>query len=706
MSRTSFLGAVAACALVPRGASGQEPDTLRRFTLPPAMITVVRTELPLAKTPLAVQTVARDQISAARPTWGLDEALFMVPGVFAANRYNFSLDQRIAIRGFGSRSAFAVRGVKVLIDGIPQTLPDGQGQLTNLDLGSAERIEVLRGASSALFGNASGGVISIWTTGQPPAAPARLEQRLRVVGGAFDRGLERTWSKWQATSRLRVGSAGTAQLAVSRLAYAGERDHSAADLRNVNARLLLPVRPDWSLTVSADVGDQPRADNPGALTLAELQANRDSAAAINLATRAGKDVMQVQGGATLRGRLASGGDATVTVFGLLRDLENPVTFGYIRIDRRAYGARASLTQPLGGAGRPHRLTLGIDVQRQRDDRQNFGNNAGAPDTSARMLDQLESVTELGPFVQSVLELTPRIALTTGLRYDRVGFRVADRLVSDTNPDDSGDRLMHAVSGAFGVAVAATPRVTLYANAASSFETPTTTELANRPSAAGGFNDSLGPQRAWSYELGARGEAPVTWSIALFQADVTDELISYEVPGVPQRRFFRNAGSARHRGVEVGLDAALLPGLRAGVAWTLADYRYRRYRFTTPAGPDAILDGRPLPGIPRHRLHLALRARPAGLRGAWADVETTYSSGYLVDDTLATRTSPWWQTTVRLGWDGEVGEGRWSVGPFVALVNLFNRHYVGSVVINAARGRYYEPAPGRNVYLGCAVRVAR
>jgi iron complex outermembrane receptor protein len=222
-----MVGVAAVACLLPVESHGQSPDTLKRYTLPPAIVSVTRTDLPLSKIPLAVQTVDRQQISGARPTWGLDEALFSVPGVYAANRYNFSLDQRISIRGFGSRSAFAVRGIKVLLDGIPQTLPDGQGQLTNVELGAVDRIEVLRGSSSALFGNASGGVISIWTG---RAVPERLNQEVRVIGGAFDRDLERTWTKWQSTTQLPVG-AGFASLTVSRLNYEGERDHSAADFR-------------------------------------------------------------------------------------------------------------------------------------------------------------------------------------------------------------------------------------------------------------------------------------------------------------------------------------------------------------------------------------------------------------------------------------------------------------------------------------------
>jgi iron complex outermembrane receptor protein len=202
---------IALCA-APRMLCGQTPDTTKPITLAPTAVSVTRAERPLTQIPASIQTIDRAQIGRARPTWGLDEALASVPGVFVANRYNFSQDQRISIRGFGARSAFAVRGIKILIDGIPQTLPDGQGQLTNLELGDVDHIEVLRGSASALFGNASGGVISISTN--PDVSGVREDAR--VVAGRFDGGRE--WNKWQSTTGLRVGSDGSAALTLSRLA--------------------------------------------------------------------------------------------------------------------------------------------------------------------------------------------------------------------------------------------------------------------------------------------------------------------------------------------------------------------------------------------------------------------------------------------------------------------------------------------------------
>jgi len=689
------------CLGSPGVATAQQPDTsarpadsLKVYTLPPAVVSVTRANPPINRIPQAVQLVEKEAISRARPTWGLDEALVSVPGVYAANRYNFSLDQRISIRGFGARSAFAVRGIKVLVDGIPQTLPDGQGQLTNLELGAADRIEVLRGSSSALFGNASGGVISIWTD---PTAPKNIRQDVRVLFGTFDRHLDRNWSKWQTSTALRVGS-GSALVTVSRLDYTGQRQHSDADFRNLNSRWHFPLANGWSLAATADVGWDPRADNPGALNATELARTPEAAAPFNLTRNAGKDVTQGQAGVTLRRAFPTGGEASVTVFGVSRSLTNPTTQAFIDLDRFDYGARASVSRPLPLGHLDHRVTAGIDFQRQRDDRLNFRyltSDPTRPDSTSRQLDQLEHVTEVGPFVQSALQVTPHLSLTAGLRYDWVNFQVGDRLITATNPDDSGHRLMRALSGSFGVAVTPSDAVTVYGNIGTSFETPTTTELTNRPSAAGGFNPTLEPQKATNYEIGARGHAGgrLDYSVALFDAEVRGELISFPVPAdTTGRVFYENAGRSRHQGVELGAALEIMSGLDLRTSWTYSDFRYTRYT----AGSN-VLDGRALPGIPQHWLHFLLRGRPAFVRGAWVEMEETHSSGYLVSDALNTRTLPWWTTNLRAGWDGTVGRVRLS--PFVGFNNVFNRSYVGSVVINASAGRYYEPAPGRNMYVG-------
>ena len=309
------------------------------------------------------------------------------------------------------------------------------------------------------------------------------------------------------------------------------------------------------------------------------------------------------------------------------------------------------------------------------------------------------MAEFGPFLQAVVDLTPRWSLTAGARYDRVHFRVTDRLLSD-GVDNSGTRPFAATSGALGITFNPRPSFTVYANAGNSFETPTTTELNNQPPpGGGGFNPALRPQRAWNYEVGGRGAAGrrFSWSVALFQADVTDELIGFEDSLVPGRRYFRNAARARHRGLELGAALDLGGGMDLAASWTVSDYHYTTYRIGA-----FDLAGETIPGIPRDWLHLRLRARPEFDGGGWVEVETTQSSGYLVDDTLTTRAPAWRATNLRAGWERAVGGVL--VSPFLGVHNVLDRKYVGSVVINAARGRYYEPAPGRNLYLGLSLQT--
>jgi iron complex outermembrane receptor protein len=235
---------------------------------------------------------------------------------------------------------------------------------------------------------------------------------------------------------------------------------------------------------------------------------------------------------------------------------------------------------------------------------------------------------------------------------------------------------------------------------------------NSPTGAGGFNPDLKTQKAVNYEVGARGTLDgggrFGYSVALFQADVRDALIPYELAA--PRFYYRNAGSSRHRGVEVGSDLAILSSVNLAVSWTHADYRYRSYSFVTD-GVTHTLDGRAIPGVPRNWLNLVLRTAHTGetngagvLRGFWAELQQTYSSDFLVSDTLNTRTAPWWATNVRVGWEGKAGGMR--LAPFIGVNNAFNHEYVSSVVINAARDRFYEPAPGRNVYLGLVVGAGR
>ncbi len=708
-------------AVLPASVLGQVPttrDTTRqdsaKVTLPEITVTVTRTPEKVLRVPAAIGVVGRREIQGAQATLGLDEALNNIPGVYVANRYNYSVDQRLSIRGFGSRANFGVRGVKVLLDGVPQTLPDGQSQLTNVDFGNLSSIEVLRGASSSLYGNASGGVLSL---GSEPAGPGPFAQSVRAEGGSF--GLFKIASRTTG----RTGPA-SGVLALSRTEVDGFRQNSGTQFTQLSLGGNYLVGGSTDLGARFSYTDAPKAENPGALIRIEVQTNPDSAGANNLLRKADKDVSQSQLALTATHHTGNG-RFDVAVFGLLRNLDNPLAAPppqgtganvgtYVRIDRQAYGIRLATEQRLGGSERAPRVTAGIDLQRMRDDRENWRSVAGVRDTL--FIDQQERVTEAGEFVQLHWDPSQAVTVTAGGRYDRVGFAVQDHFRGD-GADNSGSRTMASFSGNAGVSYVQDLRFSPYVNVSTSFETPTTTELVNQQANVGGFNASLDPQRAVNYELGARGVVgPVTYTVAGFLARIKDAIVPFtELTG---RSLFTNAGRLKNDGIELGLSARVHPQLRVFGNWTYANYRFDRYRVQRLVGTTTVidtLDGKRLAGVPKAFIRLGLRAGP--VRGFSLDVDHTMSSSVFADDANTVYVNGWGKrgpgdingvglgvTNARVSWEGTSG-GAW-IRPFLGVNNLWDRSYVGSLTINGAFGRVFEPAPGRNWYLGGEIGWAK
>ena len=673
---------VLAVLALPGAAEGQRrtaADSTQDSTvvLRPIEVSVTRQTISLYRIPFAVSTLDRDELLRGRATLGLDEALAQVPGLFVANRYNPSLGQRISIRGFGSRSAFGARGVKILLDGIPQTLPDGQSQLTNVEIASLGSIEVLRGSSSSLYGNASGGVISLRT-----ASPSLIkrEASARTVAGAY--GLV----KLQGRVSTPAGK-GTIAINGARTTSDGFREHSAAEINNVGIRVEQELAPGTTLLMTAHLAVNPTLDNPGSLNQTEVDSVPSNANPRNVDANAGKSVTQGQLGVNLKKRFDGGGSVSITGFGLFRDLDNPLSFRFIQIDRRAYGVRALAEIPLTvGSTRP-RWLVGVDLQRQRDDRVER-----SPDLATVTRDQLERVTEIGPFTQLGFDLGERVSGTLGVRYDRVSFTAEDRLLVDG--DDSGDRVMSSTSASLGFVWRLRDAFQPYANVSSSFETPTTTELSNRPSGAGGFNQDLEPQRAVNFEVGVRGGGGLfSYSASAFHVNVKDALIPFEVPSVPSRRFFRNAGKTRHRGLELAATVRPIDLLTVVTAYTLADYEFKDFRTA-----DGNFDGNDIPGVPGHRFYGSVRVTMQS--GLWFATDYNVTSSYYVDDANTAENKGWFTADLRGGWESVVAG--WRLAPFVGVLNAFNKRYVGSITVNAGFGRFFEPAPPRNVYLGLEI----
>lgn len=678
---------------IPATGSVGRGDTTQVLSVDPVAVTVLRTSLSPVRVPAAVTLTDAAAASRTGPGLGLDDALRAIPGLQIDNRYNHSLGERVSIRGFGARAQFGVRGITVLVDGIPATLADGQTAFDHIDLSGIGRAEVLRGPSASIHGNAAGGVIQLESM-EPPESPFR--QELRVVGGSD--GLLRVESRTGGT--LGRGWYG---VDLTRLRYDGYREHSSAENNYATARAGYRGNRDDLRLVLRFVDFE--AENPGSLSDSLLALGRSKAFPNNVLQRTGKESRQLQVGGSWR-RVLDHGSLEAAIYGLDRRVANPTPPQIIDLDRVAWGGRVVHQGTIGlgrgtvdGPGRALYWTLGLEGDRQRDDRQNHRNVEGAKGDLT--LDQLESVTGIGVFARLGAPLTEHLTILGGLRWDHFDFRVRDRYTIAGDPDDSGRRAMSALSPSLGV-VYRVGEASLYANFGSSFQTPTTTELANRPEGAGGFNPGIEPERTRSFEVGVRGalggagEGPRTrYQLALYHARTRDALIGFEVQSMPGRTFYRNAGSAVHRGLEVEGETRIMDDVALRISYALTDARFGRHR----AGGDT-LDGNLIPGVAPHRAEAVLAYQAAGWRAeAWAR-----AVGETQADDRNSAAAPGY-VLVGVRWSGRgIRIGDVDFEPIAGIDNLFDRDYVTALAVNAFGGRYYEPGPGRALFLGARLGV--
>ena len=685
------------CIVATAPVEAQRDSARARTALPTVRITATRDgpRAPL-ELPYAITTTAPDSLIAARRL-GVDELLFAIPGVALANRQNPAQDPRVSIRGFGARSAFGVRGVRVLQDGVPVTLADGQTPVDALDVEGARRVDVVRGSASSLYGNAAGGVIDIRS-----AAPAlaALAPTVRITGGD------------DAPTVSALGAAGTLgavgyTASATRVNGPGYRDYS--DQRATRGALRLLLSPDASagtaIVVAARISDVTRADSPGALTRSQLDINPRQADALSVRKQAGKTVRQADVSLTASRTIGAARTLDATLFGSARTLANPLTFATVDVDRQSGGASLRVNDVRDILSHGVRLGAGADIQWLRDDRSERENcidaiaitaacPQGAAMRGARRKDQREMVTSVGPYLRAEVALTPALLASAGVRADAVRFEVQDHLVTSTNPDDSGDRTLRATSPSLGLVWRANPLTSLYANISRSFETPTTTELGNKPDGSAGINPELAPQRTTSIEVGAKGVAewaPLRWDVALFDARARDELVPFDIVNGGGRRYYRNAGRTARRGAEVGAEA------EAGAVSVRGSYTNAHYRYVDYVVGSSSFAGNRIPGIPEQALALAATLRRNGVTySATADMAGALD----VDDANSAQAAG--RTLLGIAISGAVDAGAVRLLPLVALQNLAGMRSVGSVSVNATGGKFYEPAPGRVLLVRVAV----
>jgi iron complex outermembrane receptor protein len=671
-------------------------------------VTVTATRIASASfdVPAAITSVPASQLQDQALGINLADDIGTVPGLLARNRNNYAQDQQISIRGIGANSTFGIRGVRIYQDGIPQTGADGQGQVSQFNLDSAGRVEVLRGPFSALYGNSSGGVIQIFTA--DGAEPDQL--RTADAYGSF--------GVWRAGLDA-AGAAGRFNYNAdfTHFSVDGYRPQSSADNESFNAKLGYAPDEHNHLALILNVVSRPDAQDPLGLTPAQFSANPYQAAPSALLFNTRKGLQQQQAGLTWNLDLTDTQSlAFMGYYGhrsVLQFLSIPVSAqapptssgGVVDLDRDFGGgdARWAWRSELGG--RPFSLVAGVSYDRQNELRRGYNNYSGSTlGVQGELRRNENDITyDIDEYAQATWEVAPRWSLMAGIRHSDVNFSVEDHFITSVNGDDSGSATYSAGTPVAGVVFKVNPALNLYASYGRGFQTPLGSELAYRPDGGAGPNFDLQPARSVNTEFGAKlaVRPTLTAEATLFQTLTQNEIVVDTNLG--GRSTYQNSGRTRRRGAEAALDWHLADPWHLQLAYTYVDATYRDAYTTCTTAPCSVPSvlvpaGNRLPGVPKNDAFATLHyGREAGVQFALDaqllstvavnDVNTVFAAGYAVFGMSA-------------GWAAPFSSGHWNA--FVRLNNLFNRRYVGSVIVDDSNSRYFESAAPFNVLVGGAL----
>ncbi|WP_064149915.1 TonB-dependent receptor PqqU, partial [Klebsiella pneumoniae] len=650
------------------------------------VVTAAPTTVSELDTPAAVSVVNGDEMRQAAPRVNLSESLGAVPGLQVQNRQNYAQDLQLSIRGFGSRSTYGVRGLRIYVDGIPATMPDGQGQTSNIDIGSVDTIEVLRGPFSALYGNSSGGVINV--TSQTGTQPPTVEASSYY--GSFG-----TWHYgMKATGAVGDGShAGDVDYTVStnRFTTHGYRDHSGARKNLANARLGVRINDVSKLTLLLNSVDI-KANDAGGLTADEWRDNpRQSPRGDQYNTR--KNTRQTQAGLRYERQLSAQDDLSVMMYAGEREttqfqsiprapqLKPSHAGGVIDLTRHYQGIDTRLTHR-GELLVPVTLTAGLDYENMSERRKGYENFVmvnGAPqygEQGALRRNERNLMWNVDPYLQTQWQLTDKLSLDAGVRYSSVWFDSNDYYITPGNGDDSGDASYHKWLPAGSLKYALTDAWNVYLSAGRGFETPTINELSYRSDNQSGLNFGLKPSTNDTVEIGSKTRiGNGLFTAALFQTNTDNEIVVDSSSG--GRTSYKNAGKTRRQGMELGLDQQFGESWRLKAAWTWLDATYR-----TNVCDDASCNGNRIPGIARNMGYASFGYQPE--QGWYAGSDIRYMSDIMANDENTAKAPSW--TVVGLTTGYKWSYGRMDMDLFGRIDNLFDREYVGSVIVNESNAR--------------------
>ncbi|WP_312738266.1 TonB-dependent receptor PqqU [Atlantibacter hermannii] len=655
------------------------------------------------ETPAAVSVVTGDDLRYAAPQINLSENLGSVPGLQILNRQNYAQDLQLSIRGFGSRSTYGVRGIRLYVDGIPATMPDGQGQTSNIDLNSVASVEVLRGPFSALYGNASGGVIDVKTeTGEAP--PTIEASSYYGSFGTWRYGLKASGATGDGTQPGDVNYT----VSSTRFTTHGFRDHSDARKNLANAKLGVRIDDVSTLTLLLNSVDI-RANDPGGLSYSEWRDNpRQSPRGEQYDTR--KTIRQTQAGLNYQRALSTSDDLSITAYAGQRETvqyqsipagpqRNPThPGGVIDLSRHYQGIDSRLTHRDTLWTLPVDVTVGLNYENMSENRKGFENftlDNGVPLYGVKgdkRRDERNLMWNLDPYLQSSWQLSDALSLDAGVRYSSIWFDANDHYITAANGDDSGEASYHKWLPAGALKYKVTDAWNVYLSAGRGFETPTINELSYRSGGQNGLNLALKPSTSDTVELGSKTRiGNGLFSAALFQTDTDNEIVVDASSG--GRTTYKNAGKTRRQGLELSLDQQFAWDWKLKMAWTWLDATYR-----SNACGATDCNGNRMPGIARNMGYASFGYQPE--QGWYAGADVHYMGDIMADDENSAKAPSYTVAGLNTGY--KLLYERWALDLFGRVDNLFDKGYVGSVIVNESNGRYYEPAPGRNYGVGMSV----
>lgn len=650
------------------------------FEFEPIIVTVDRFELNLIKSPFSVDKIINQNYE---KNVSINDLINSSAGVFNQNENNFAQDLRVSIRGFGARSSFGIRGIKILVDGIPESTPDGQSQVDNIDMGFIEKIEIIKGLISSQYGNSSGGVISL--TSNKIDDISFLETRYLIGSYGLNQFQIKTSKKFNKSNYL---------FSFSRNQGNGFREHSKFLSNIFNAKINWFISKKLKFLFLYNYSNSPIAQDPGALSIENINLNWKGARDKNLLFNSGEKVNQSKIGFLVEQKFNKTQIYKFKTYYISRSFNNRLPFqngGQVEFSRNFFGLSNLLLLRKNLFGFSSNLSIGLDIESQIDLRNRYDNLNGI--RGNKVFQQDEIFLNQAFFIDQKVNFSKKIDLILGARYDNNIIKAIDKYFDDGN--SSGDIHLSNFSPKIAF-VYSDNNQTLFSNIASNFETPTLNEFSNNPNLSGGFNQQLNPQFSRQIEFGVRTfKKNFLYNFSLFFIDIQNEFVPYEIDGLSGKTFYRNSGSSQRNGLELSCTFKFWKSLKFYNAYTFSDFKYKEFIID-----DKNFRGNYTPGIPKHFLYSEISTENENKTNV--KIIFRFSDKIYVNDSNANLSDSFQILDLRFFKELNINANK--INLFFGINNLLNEKYFSNIRINAWGGRFFETAPLRNYYIGTEIKI--